>query len=130
MHLAEPQHDHAAQFGFACNNTIGGTPQPNPWEDDWVAFFREHRLRHQLKLAGNARLSQLAEPLLRPGALECFFEGLQVKPSVLHGEWAGGSGDSCAGSRARQAALLAEPWAGLPLLGRQAVWGPRRARCL
>ena len=26
MHLAPPQHDHAAQFGFACDNTIGGTP--------------------------------------------------------------------------------------------------------
>jgi fructosamine-3-kinase len=95
MHLAEPQHYHAAKFGFVCSNTIGGTPQPNPWEDDWVTFFREHRLRHQLKLAGNARLNQLAEPLLRPGALECFFEGLHVKPSVLHGER--GRGGSCAG---------------------------------
>jgi gamma-glutamylcysteine synthetase len=34
------------------DNTIGGTPQPNGWEDDWVNFFREKRLRHMLKLAG------------------------------------------------------------------------------
>lgn len=85
MHLAAPQHDHGAQFGFECDNTIGGTPQPNPWEDDWVEFFRKHRLRHQLGLAGNSRLNSLAEPLLQPGALEKFFDGVEVKPSVLHG---------------------------------------------
>lgn len=60
--------------------------QPNPWTDDWVTFFREHRLRHQLKLAGNSRLNQLAEPLLQLGAMESLFDGVQVKPSVLHGE--------------------------------------------
>lgn len=86
MHLATPQHDHAGMFGFTCDNTIGGSPQPNPWENEWVRFFREHRLRHQLTLAGNSRLNQLAEPLLRPCALETFFEGLEVRPSVLHGE--------------------------------------------
>lgn len=48
-------------------------------------FFREHRLRHQLQLANNQRLNALAEPLLQPGALERFFEGGEVKPSVLHG---------------------------------------------
>ena len=40
MHLA-PAGD---RFGFACDNTIGGTPQPNPWTDSWVEFFGEHRL--------------------------------------------------------------------------------------
>lgn len=90
MHLATPQHDHAGMFGFTCDNTIGGSPQPNPWENEWVRFFREHRLRHQLTLAGNSRLNQLAEPLLRPCALETFFEGLEVRPSVLHGDlWSG-----------------------------------------
>lgn len=54
-----------------------------------MTFFREHRLRHQLKLANNSRLNQLAEPLLRPGAMESLFDGIQVKPSVLHGEWEG-----------------------------------------
>jgi hypothetical protein len=42
----------AGQFGFGVNNTIGGTPQPNAWMDSWVDFYRERRLRHQLKLAG------------------------------------------------------------------------------
>jgi fructosamine-3-kinase len=26
------------------NNTIGDTPQPNGWMDDWVEFFRERRI--------------------------------------------------------------------------------------
>ena len=68
-------------------NPAAPSQQPNPWTDDWVTFFREHRLRHQLKLAANSRLNQLAEPLLRPGAMESLFGGIQVKPSVLHGEW-------------------------------------------
>ena len=45
MHLAEPLHREAREgmFGFVVDNTIGGTPQPNPWTKDWVEFFREHR---------------------------------------------------------------------------------------
>jgi fructosamine-3-kinase len=128
MHLAEPQHDHAAQFGFVCNNTIGGTPQPNPWEDDWVTFFREHRLRHQLNLAGNARLNQLAEPLLRPGALECFFQGLHVKPSVLHGErFAAVQRDCPAGNGPNHGA---GPLLGLPLSPPRVLGMPPTHSCL
>jgi fructosamine-3-kinase len=42
----------AGYFGFPVDNTIGSTPQPNPWTKDWIEFFREHRLRHMLRLAG------------------------------------------------------------------------------
>ena len=90
MHLAEPAAPEAkaGQFGFPCDNTIGGTPQPNPWTDSWVEFFRDHRLGHQLKLAGDARLSRMAAPVLEN--LEKFFAGLDVKPSILHGDlWSG-----------------------------------------
>ena len=27
------------------------TPQQNPWTDDWITFYSEHRLGYQLKLA-------------------------------------------------------------------------------
>src|SRR5574340_629258 len=29
------------QFGFAHDNFIGTTPQPNGWQDDWIKFWRE-----------------------------------------------------------------------------------------
>ncbi len=41
----------ADQFGWHRDNTIGSTPQQNPWTDDWVEFFREQRLGFQLDLA-------------------------------------------------------------------------------
>lgn len=65
------------RFGFAVDNTIGGTPQPNGWMDNWVEFFRERRLRHQLDLAGNGRLSDLGEELM--ANLEALFEGVKVR---------------------------------------------------
>lgn len=29
---------------------IASTPQKNPWTDDWITFFRDHRLGFQLQL--------------------------------------------------------------------------------
>ena len=67
----------AGKFGFAVDNTIGGTPQPNGWVDDWVAFFRERRLLHQLRLANDAGLSRMGERLA--AHLGRFFEGIQAR---------------------------------------------------
>ncbi|GJP50688.1 hypothetical protein CLOM_g9822 [Closterium sp. NIES-68] len=80
------------QFGFHCDNTIGSTPQPNKWESDWVTFFREHRLGHQLKLirkqfADNALVAS-GEKLLEK--LPQVLGGMEVQPSLLHGDlWSG-----------------------------------------
>lgn len=49
----------AGKFGFAVDNTIGATPQPNGWMDNWVDFYRERRIRHQLKLLGGMLLARL-----------------------------------------------------------------------
>ena len=40
-----------SSYGLEQDNLIGATVQPNGWLDDWVAFFRERRLQHQLGLA-------------------------------------------------------------------------------
>lgn len=78
--------------GWDRDNTIGATPQTNEWCDDWVAFWREHRLLPQLELAarngyrlrGTARLIDHV-PVL--------FTGYVPPPSCLHGDlWSGNVG--------------------------------------
>jgi protein-ribulosamine 3-kinase len=82
----------AAQFGFASDNFIGRTPQPNGWLGDWSGFFRERRLRHQLALATENGFGPLLEI---PGArllesVAALLEGHIPQASLLHGDlWAG-----------------------------------------
>ncbi|KAK3240806.1 hypothetical protein CYMTET_49379 [Cymbomonas tetramitiformis] len=75
MHKAEPAVAEArnGQFGFSVDNTIGATPQPNGWMDNWVDFFRERRLAHQLRLARDSDLNKLGDKLLPK--LDDFFSG-------------------------------------------------------
>lgn len=89
-------HRHTADLhGWHRDNTIGPTPQHNPATDDWVVFFRDHRLLFQLDLAARNgytgeiqhRGKRLAE------RLDKLFEGYQPTPSLLHGDlWVGNWG--------------------------------------
>lgn len=83
----------ASQFGWKRDNTIGRTPQPNPWTDGWVEFYREHRLRFQLELAAQGghrgEIQSLGRQLC--DALPSFFDGYDVVPSLLHGDLWGGN---------------------------------------
>ncbi len=80
-------------FGFAQDNFIGTTPQPNGWQDDWIKFWCERRLGFQLKLAAQnghgGRLQTLGEKLL--DALPAFFAGYTPQPALLHGDLWGGN---------------------------------------
>ena len=80
------------QFGFAQNNFIGTTAQPNGWKDNWIDFWREQRLGFQLRLAAQngygGNLQILGEKLL--DTLPAFFEGYLPQPTLLHGDlWSG-----------------------------------------
>lgn len=76
-------------FGWSQDNTIGSTPQPNPWCDDWVDFFTQHRIEFQLRLAhtrggrfpkGDRLLEQIPNLL----------SGHYPEPSLVHGDlWTG-----------------------------------------
>ena len=82
----------AKQFGFAQDNFIGTTPQPNGWKGSWIDFWREQRLGFQLRLAAQngygGQLQALGEKLL--DALPAFFDGYTPQPSLLHGDlWSG-----------------------------------------
>jgi fructosamine-3-kinase len=86
-------HGHCGNsFGFDCDNTIGSTPQVNGYCEDWIEFWRERRLRYQLRLAAangyGGRLQTLGARLLE--ALPGFFPGYRPVPSLLHGDlWSG-----------------------------------------
>ncbi len=91
--LAAQHRKLASRYGWHRDNTIGSTPQPNAWEDDWIVFLREHRLGFQLELAGRngygGRLQQRGERLLQ--VVESFFGSGQPPPSLLHGDLWGGN---------------------------------------
>ena len=79
--------------GWHRDNTIGLTPQHNPWSDDWVEFYREHRLGYQLELAASngftgALQTEGARLLKR---LAIFFENYSPVESLLHGDLWGGN---------------------------------------
>ena len=81
------------QFGWCRDNTIGDTPQANAPCADWVEFWRDRRLHHQLRLAaGNGagrRLLDRGERLM--STLGAFFSDYRPTPSLLHGDLWGGN---------------------------------------
>jgi fructosamine-3-kinase len=87
------------QFGWHRDNTIGLTPQPNAWSDDWVEFLRRQRLGYQLRLAADngftGALQEQGARLLK--RLPVFFENYDPSPSLLHGDLWGGNWSSCDG---------------------------------
>lgn len=91
------------RFGYARDTLIGPLPQPNPETDEWVRFFRDHRLlfmarrahaEGSLPSAMLARIERLAERI-GDYLIEPAF------PSLLHGDlWTGNvlvGGDRIAG---------------------------------
>ncbi|MGA8261817.1 MAG: fructosamine kinase family protein [Arenicellales bacterium] len=90
--LAALHRSTAPQFGWHRSNTIGATPQTNPWTASWIEFWRRHRLGYQLEIAAGrgldaATLSRGKELLDRLGGLLADYH---PRPSLLHGDlWSG-----------------------------------------
>ena len=91
--LARQHRSTQPAFGWSRDNTIGSTPQLNDWDDNWVTFFRDRRLRYQLSLAENngygGRLQHRGEALL--DRVSEFFSTYHPAPSLLHGDLWGGN---------------------------------------
>ncbi len=87
------------QFGWFRDNTIGLTPQRNNLTDNWIAFYREHRLGFQVELAvangHGAELSDLVAKLA--GRLQDLFADYEPQASLLHGDLWGGNWGSVDG---------------------------------
>lgn len=89
------------RFGWQRDNTIGRTPQPNAWADDWCSFFIRHRLAFQLGLAQRnghgGRLQQRGDELL--ARVPDLLAGHAPPPSLLHGDlWAGNAAADAGGN--------------------------------
>ena len=81
------------RFGWEKENWIGLSPQKNGWSEDWIGFYRDHRLIPQL---ARANLMKDSESLLKN--LDAFFENHDPVPSLLHGDlWSGNVGFTRAG---------------------------------
>lgn len=83
------------RYGWWRDNTIGATPQPNDPAQDWIGFYRDRRLAHQLALAARngigRRVADRGEALL--ARLADYFPGYRPAPSLLHGDlWGGNHG--------------------------------------
>jgi fructosamine-3-kinase len=80
-------------FGWCRDNTIGHTPQLNAAAPDWIAFYRDLRLRYQLDLAAQngfgGRLQERGAALLE--RLPEFFRTYKPTPALLHGDLWGGN---------------------------------------
>jgi len=91
--LARQHRISAREFGWHRNNAIGSTPQVNKCSNDWVEFFRDHRLRYQFDLARRngyegwfqERGAELLEKM------HAFFLDYRPSPSLLHGDLWGGN---------------------------------------
>ncbi|HEY9877625.1 MAG TPA: fructosamine kinase family protein [Leptolyngbyaceae cyanobacterium] len=76
-------------FGWSQNNTIGATPQRNPWTLNWIEFYREHRLRYQFQLA-KRRGGHFPRQDELLAAVPDLLSGHDPAPSLVHGDlWSG-----------------------------------------
>jgi len=91
---------HADNYGFDEDTLIGTLRQPNPWMDDWVAFFGEWRLLYMAKLAyeeGKLERGLLFEVEKLVGKLPELISR-DAPPSLIHGDmWTGNV--LCAGGK-------------------------------
>ncbi|MGF1575029.1 MAG: fructosamine kinase family protein [Cyanophyceae cyanobacterium] len=98
--LAELHRTSKPHYGWDRANTIGSTPQLNPWSEDWISFYRDHRLGYQLRLARRQGLGGSWIPMLERlmENLGSLFEDYTPKASLLHGDlWGGNWGADEAG---------------------------------
>jgi fructosamine-3-kinase len=78
----------APRFGLERETLIGSLPQPNPWTDRWIDFFREHRLHYMARVAEEE--GPLSAGLRR--RIETFAAQLErwleepAHPSLIHGD--------------------------------------------
>jgi protein-ribulosamine 3-kinase len=96
-------HNHTQpRFGFAHDNYIGSTPQPNAWMQDGYQFFAERRLLYQAQLAERRGLLD-AGGVRQVEALVARLPDLVPRQpaSLIHGDlWSGNAVSDASGAPA------------------------------
>jgi len=96
--LAELHRTTNDRFGWHRDSTIGLTPQINSWHENWVDFYREHRLAFQLRLATDngfrGDLQDRGSRLLK--RLPIYFDD-EPMGALLQGDLWGGNWGCCEG---------------------------------
>jgi len=83
--------DYVNKFGFHVWTSCGSIPQKNAWKNNWKEYYTD-KLQEQIDLLGNGSDIVKLWLLLKEKMGE-FFQGLDIKPSLLHGDlWSGNYG--------------------------------------
>ncbi|XDV13710.1 hypothetical protein PO909_002068 [Leuciscus waleckii] len=87
----------ANRFGFHVNTCCGYIPQVNDWQDDWVSFYSQQRLQHQLGLVEQSYGDREARELWSKLQMKIpqLFTDVEVVPALLHGDLWGGNVAEC-----------------------------------
>jgi fructosamine-3-kinase len=91
--LADLHSRTAPAFGFDCDTVIGPLPQPNPWTEDWLEFFRDQRLLFMGRRAlDSGHLPAAVFDALGAlcGRLDRYIDGDRA-PALIHGDVWGGN---------------------------------------
>uniref|UniRef100_A0A3Q3WQF1 protein-ribulosamine 3-kinase n=1 Tax=Mola mola TaxID=94237 RepID=A0A3Q3WQF1_MOLML len=81
------------KFGFSVATCCGYLPQKNEWQDDWVSFYSQQRLQHQINMMENSYGDREATELWARLQLKIpqFFTDVEIVPALLHGDLWGGN---------------------------------------
>ncbi|XP_045171335.2 ketosamine-3-kinase-like [Mercenaria mercenaria] len=92
LHKDETSEEYISQFGFHVNTCCGYIEMDNTWKDDWPSFYAEKIERHISmieKKDGDRKARELWNKILVK--FSSFFEGLNIKPAIIHGDLWGGN---------------------------------------
>ncbi|KAM8845165.1 ketosamine-3-kinase [Spinachia spinachia] len=86
------------KFGFSVPTCCGYLSQKNEWQDDWVMFYCQQRLQHQLNMVEKSSGDREARELWAKLQLKIpqFFKDIVIVPALLHGDLWGGNVAQCA----------------------------------
>uniref|UniRef100_A0A3Q3MTH8 protein-ribulosamine 3-kinase n=1 Tax=Mastacembelus armatus TaxID=205130 RepID=A0A3Q3MTH8_9TELE len=76
------------KFGFSVTTCCGYLPQVNEWQDDWVTFFSQQRLQHQINMVEKSYGDREARELWAKLQLKIpqYFTDVDIVPALLHGD--------------------------------------------